>query len=59
VSSNPIFVVQKHDASRLHRWLLVKKRGEGADARRNPVSTQPESAPTGLTIEQVALEEGH
>src|SRR5918997_1211372 len=25
------------------RWLLVKKRDEQADARRNPVSTQPES----------------
>jgi DNA ligase D-like protein (predicted 3'-phosphoesterase) len=40
------------------RWLLVKKRGEGADARRNPVATQPESALTGRTIEQVAREEG-
>ena len=40
------------------RWLLVKKRGEGADARRNPVSTQPESALTGRTIEQVARQEG-
>jgi DNA ligase D-like protein (predicted 3'-phosphoesterase) len=39
------------------RWLLVKKRGEGADARRNPVATQPESALTGRTVEQVAREE--
>jgi DNA ligase D-like protein (predicted 3'-phosphoesterase) len=36
------------------RWLLVKVRDEAADARRNPVSTQPESVLTGRTIEDVA-----
>ena len=35
------------------RWLLVKKRDEGADARRNPVSTQPESVKSGRTIEEL------
>jgi DNA ligase D-like protein (predicted 3'-phosphoesterase) len=35
-------------------WLLVKKRDDQADARRNPVSTQPESVVTGKTIEEVA-----
>jgi DNA ligase D-like protein (predicted 3'-phosphoesterase) len=35
------------------RWLLVKRRDEEADARRNPVSTQPESVVTGRTIEEV------
>jgi DNA ligase D-like protein (predicted 3'-phosphoesterase) len=35
------------------RWLLIKKRDEEADARRNPVSTQPESVLSGRTIEQV------
>ena len=35
------------------RWLLVKTRDKGADARRNPVSTQPESVVSGRTIEQV------
>jgi hypothetical protein len=34
-------------------WLLVKKRDEEADARRNPVSTQPESVVSGRTIEEV------
>jgi DNA ligase D-like protein (predicted 3'-phosphoesterase) len=38
------------------RWLLVKKDDEDADRRRNPVSTQPESAVTGKTIEEVAEE---
>lgn len=36
------------------RWLLVKKKGEGADARRNPTKTQPESVVSGKTIEEVA-----
>lgn len=40
------------------RWLLVKMDDEEADARRNPVSTQPESALSGRTIEEVAGEEG-
>jgi DNA ligase D-like protein (predicted 3'-phosphoesterase) len=38
-------------------WLLVKMRDEGADARRKPVRTQPESVATGRTIEEVADEE--
>ena len=29
------------------RWLLIKRRDEEADARRNPVSTQPESVISG------------
>jgi DNA ligase D-like protein (predicted 3'-phosphoesterase) len=36
------------------RWILVKIRDDAADARRNPVSTQPESALTGRTIEEVS-----
>jgi DNA ligase D-like protein (predicted 3'-phosphoesterase) len=39
------------------RWLLVKRRDEEADARRNPVSTQPESVLSGRTIEQVREQE--
>jgi DNA ligase D-like protein (predicted 3'-phosphoesterase) len=38
------------------QWLLIKRRDEGADARRNPQSTQPESVLSGRTIEQVAAE---
>ncbi|MGH2820301.1 MAG: DNA polymerase ligase N-terminal domain-containing protein [Actinomycetota bacterium] len=33
------------------RWLLVKIKDEKADARRNPVRSQPESAISGKTIE--------
>jgi DNA ligase D-like protein (predicted 3'-phosphoesterase) len=38
------------------QWLLIKRRDDGADARRNPQSTQPASVKTGRTIEQVAEE---
>jgi DNA ligase D-like protein (predicted 3'-phosphoesterase) len=34
-------------------WLLVKERDEHADARRNPVSTEPESVISGLTVEEM------
>jgi DNA ligase D-like protein (predicted 3'-phosphoesterase) len=35
------------------RWLLIKRRDDEADARRNPVSTQPESVLSGRTIEEL------
>jgi DNA ligase D-like protein (predicted 3'-phosphoesterase) len=38
------------------QWLLIKRRDEEADARRNPQTAQPESVKTGRTIEQVAEE---
>jgi hypothetical protein len=40
------------------QWLLIKRRDAGADARRNPQSTQPESVTSGRTIEEVAEQEG-
>jgi len=39
------------------RWLLVKMDDEEADARRNPVGTEPESVLSGRTVEEVAEEE--
>jgi DNA ligase D-like protein (predicted 3'-phosphoesterase) len=35
------------------QWLLIKRRDETADARRNPVSTQPESVRTGRRVEEL------
>jgi hypothetical protein len=35
------------------QWLLIKRRDAGADARRNPVSTQPESVRSGRTIDEL------
>ena len=36
------------------KWLLIKRRDEAADARRNPVSTQPESVLSGRRNEDLA-----
>jgi ATP-dependent DNA ligase len=38
---------------RREKWLLVKLKDETADARRNPVSTQPRSVRSGRTIREV------
>ncbi|MFE0022580.1 DNA polymerase ligase N-terminal domain-containing protein [Amycolatopsis sp. NPDC059021] len=36
------------------QWLLIKKDDEGADRRRKPAKTQPESVLTGRTNEDLA-----
>lgn len=41
------------------QWLLVKMEDEAADARRNPVNTQPKSVLSGRTISGVAREGAH
>ncbi len=38
------------------QWLLIKRRDEGADARRNPERTQPESVKSGRTVKDLARE---
>jgi len=35
------------------RWLLIKMDDEAADARRNPVSTEPDSVKTGRSLEEI------
>ena len=39
------------------RWLLIKMRDAHADARRNPVSSQPKSALTGRTLKEIERDE--
>jgi DNA ligase D-like protein (predicted 3'-phosphoesterase) len=51
-------LVRTSDPGEREQWLLIKKRDEGADARRRPTSSQPESVLSGRTIEQVLKEEG-
>ncbi len=51
-------LVRTSDAGEREKWLLIKKRGEGADARRRPTSSAPESVLSGRTIEQLLKEEG-
>jgi hypothetical protein len=35
------------------QWLLINRRDEGADARRNPVDTQRESVLSGRTVDDI------
>lgn len=49
----PYALVRTSDPGDREQWLLIKKRGEGADARRRPTSTQPESVLSGRTIEDL------
>jgi DNA ligase D-like protein (predicted 3'-phosphoesterase) len=50
-------LVRTSDPGDREQWLLIKKKGEGADARRKPTSSQPKSVLSGRTIEQVRKEE--
>lgn len=36
------------------RWLMIKMRDADADARRNPISTEPQSVVSGRTLKQTA-----
>lgn len=51
------WTLQRTRAQAKTQWLLIKRRDEEADARRNPVSTQPRSTKTGRTVEEVARED--
>jgi len=46
-------LVRTSDPGDREQWLLIKKRDEGADARRRPTSSQPESVLSGRTIEDL------
>jgi DNA ligase D-like protein (predicted 3'-phosphoesterase) len=52
------YLLVRTGGSGRERWLLIKQRGDGADARRRPTRTQPESVISGRTLEQVLAEEG-
>jgi DNA ligase D-like protein (predicted 3'-phosphoesterase) len=44
------FALQRVATGKDERWLLIKLRDEAADARRRPVSSQPQSVISGRTI---------
>jgi DNA ligase D-like protein (predicted 3'-phosphoesterase) len=52
------YALQRTGSGEDARWLLVKMDDDEADARRNPVSSQPKSVLSGRTIEEIAREEG-
>ncbi len=39
-------------------WIMVKTKDDEADARRNPVSTEPDSALTGRSLDEIREQEG-
>lgn len=47
------FALTRTGPGKQERWILVKLVDEGADARRKPVKTQPESVMSGKTIEEL------
>ena len=51
------YAFQRIETGDDERWLLVKMDDEGADARRKPTRTEPESVKTGRTLDEVAEEE--
>jgi DNA ligase D-like protein (predicted 3'-phosphoesterase) len=52
------YALTRTGAGKREKWILVKKADEGADARRNPVRTQPESVVSGRTIEEMNEQAG-
>lgn len=51
------YALQRTGSGEEARWLLVKMDDDEADARRNPVSTEPESVISGRKIEDIAKKE--
>jgi DNA ligase D-like protein (predicted 3'-phosphoesterase) len=51
------WTLQRTRAGSQPQWLMIKRRDEGADARRNPQSTQPDSVTSGRSLKHVAAEE--
>ena len=51
-------LVRTSDPGDREQWLLIKKKDDGADARRKPTSSQPESVLSGKTIEDLRREAG-
>lgn len=51
------YLLQRTSRGDDEKWLLIKVDDDAADARRNPVSTEPESVLSGRTIDEVAREQ--
>ena len=48
------YALQRIEQDDGEKWLIIKTDDDEADARRNPVSTEPESVKSGKTLEEVA-----
>ena len=51
------YALQRIDRKKGH-WLLIKMDDDHADARRNPVSTQPKSVKSGKKVEEITEKDG-
>jgi len=47
------YVLVRTGKGKNERWLLIKMKDDEADARRNPVSTEPKSAISGKTLKEI------
>lgn len=52
------YALTRIGGGRKGRWILVKMDDDAADARRNPVKTQPESVLSGRTMEELEAAAG-
>jgi len=52
------YVLIRTVSGKKERWLFKKIDDEEADARRNPISTEPDSVLTGRSIEEISKQEG-
>ncbi len=50
------YALKRTEGGKKPRWMLIKMDDEAADARRNPVSTEPDSVLSGRSIGDVAEE---
>lgn len=50
------YALQRIESGDDEQWLVVKTNDDAADARRNPVSTEPESVKSGKTLKELARE---
>lgn len=50
------YALKRTDEGKQPRWLAIKMKDDAADARRNPVSTEPESVLSGRDLDEIAAE---
>lgn len=50
------YALQRIESGDDGQWLVIKTDDDAADARRNPVSTEPESVKSGKTLKELARE---
>jgi hypothetical protein len=52
------YALTRIGGGKMGRWILVKMDDEAADARRNPVKSEPQSVLSGKTVEELEAAAG-